>query len=330
MDKIDLILRQATKVLVTSHLQPDPDAICSALGMYDYILKEYQNLSVDIYLNGEKLEAYTALKNYDDIKWVNDIAEVVSNYDTIVFTDGSEITRFTTQNLNLSKYKTICIDHHKGSTLKADASILEEDQPSASQIIYSHFFKNTNLIEPYIAEVLLTGILSDTVMLKYTKHKPIETLDIVKDLIEISDMDISRIEEKYFGFTQYDWEIIQELTKNIVRVQANTPFIYSYLPVEFLNRYSLNVIKQGKSKFLQLFGTSLQGYPWSFIATPNSITSMNISFRSLTDSINVREIANNFNGGGHDNMSGGEISIQPSESAQEVCLKIVNKIKTII
>jgi len=334
MDKIDLILRQSKNVLITSHLQPDPDAICSALGMYDYVLKEYPDLKVDCYMNGEKLEAYSGLKNYDNIKWISELADVVNNYDTLVFTDGSQTSRFTNKvdSIDLTKFKTICIDHHKNEFSKFDAMVLEPDEPSASQLIYKYFFRDSrHLVDSYVAEVLLTGILSDTGMLKFIRSNSLSTFDYVKELIEISDLDLKMIEDKYFSLTASDWDIISELIKNIVKVDnVSKPFLYSYLPIEFLDKYSLNLVKQGKSKFQMLFATSIDKYKWSFVASPSSSTKINLSFRSSPGVVNVRQLAENFGGGGHDLAAGGELSIIENEPFTNVCLKIVDKIKTLI
>lgn len=332
MDKINQILVDAKNLLITSHLTPDPDAICSSLGMYDYITRTFPNISVRCLLTGNKLTAYNNLKNYNKIEWVSELTDNLQSFDTIVFVDASELSRFTdfTHKLDLTKYKTICIDHHKNQTANFNFSIIESDEPSASQIIYKYFFKDSNLLEPQIAEVFLTGILSDTGMLKFVRPDAISTFDYVKDLIRISNIDIGIIEQKYFTFSLSDWDIIQELTKNIVKVNDfKYPFIYSYLPIEYLNKYSLNLIKQGKSKFLILFGISIEGYKWSFIATPYSKNSMNLSFRSAPDNVNVRLVANQFNGGGHDLASGGEVEIMEGEESDQVSKRVVEKIKTI-
>jgi bifunctional oligoribonuclease and PAP phosphatase NrnA len=331
MDRILKILNNAQNILVTSHLQPDPDALCSALGMYDYVLKTYSNVKVDIYFTGEKLVAYSALKNYDDIKWVNDVADVVNKYDTLIFTDGSQLSRFTNKSIDLTKFKTICIDHHKNEPSTFNATIFETNEPSASQIIYNHFFRsNKNLLDPYIAEVLLTGILSDTGMLKYVQTNALHTFDFVKELIEVSDTDLKTIEDKYFAITSTDWDIINALIQNIQKVDlAENSFIYSFLPWEYLQKYSENIIKQGKSKFQVMFATSIDKYKWSFIASPGTNKIVNLSFRSAPNSINVRKLAECFNGGGHDLASGGEVTSN-GEPIQEISLNIVNKIKTLI
>lgn len=334
MDQILEILNNAKSILVTSHLQPDPDAICSALGMYDYILKTYPDTKVDIYLNGERLEAYSALKNYDKVKWITELSSVVNDYDTLVFLDGSQITRFTKNetDIDLTKFKTICIDHHKNEASKFDATIFETEEPSAAQIVYKHFFRDRNhLVDSYVAEVLLTGILSDTGMLRFVRPTALSTFDYVKELIEISDLDLKTIEDKYFNITASDWDIISTLIKNITKVDdVAHPFIYSYLPMEYLDKYSLNLIKQGKSKFQMFFATSIDKYKWSFVSTATNAQELNLSFRASPGSVNVRLIAEQFNGGGHDLASGGKFVIEQGETVEVATLKVVDKIKTLI
>lgn len=333
MDKITDILESANSILVTSHLQPDPDAICSALGVYDYILKMYPQKKVEIMLGGTLIEEYTSFKNYDKVKWVEDIADLVNNFDTLFFVDGSQLSRFTNKKdqIELSKFKSICIDHHSNKPSNFDVLIIQPEEPSAAQLIYKYLFRGTELIDSYVAEILLTGILSDTGMLKFVHRNEIYTLDYVKELIEICDLDIGEIEQKYFQLTESDWDIIQELTKNIVKVDdVKDPFIYSYLPMAYLNKYPLNVIKKGKSKFLIFFGTTIQKYTWSFVATPNSMEEMNISFRSTPESIDVSVVASEFGlGGGHKQASGGKIEINNGEESEMVAKRIAEKIKTL-
>lgn len=165
MEQLNTILSSAKKVFITSHLKPDPDALGSLLGVYDYVVKKYPQVTIDAYLTGEADLTFTYLKSFNKIKWVEDVADFVSDYDTLIFVDASTISRFTdfAEKIELGKYQSICIDHHKNPPDSFTLNLSDSNKPAASQLVYELLFRNNkDLLDPGVAEVLLTGIMGDT------------------------------------------------------------------------------------------------------------------------------------------------------------------------
>lgn len=334
MEQLNTILSSAKKVFITSHLKPDTDAVSCLLAMHYYVSQVYPNVRADAYLSGEMTDSLNELYGFSQIKWVADISGYVNEYDTLIFVDASQLHRFTINpdKIDLTKFKSICFDHHNNEPSKFTYIVNEFNEPSCSQVLYKHLFKErSDLLNPAIGEVLLTGIMGDTGSLRYIGSKTSNTLLLVKELLDATGLQIKTIKEKYFGYSVSDWEIIAALITNTRLVSDyQHPFLYSYLPLEFLDKYSTNTIKQAKNKFLFLVSGTIKGYKWGFVATPDTLKNVNLSFRSGPDSVNVRLLAEQyFNGGGHDQTSGGEVVLSDNQTVEDLVYKMESQIKSL-
>jgi len=333
MDSINSILNNANSILVTSHLQPDPDAICSALAMYEFLKHKYPKAKVTPFLSGEPMQNYQTLKGYSDIQWVNEITEHFNNYELIVLVDQSAPNMFTTNTAEFNKSlpKMICIDHHDNPVPEFAAKYIEKDASSCSEVIYREFFRNDpTLVSADLCEIILTGIFGDTGSMKYINGTNSIVLDTIKELLIKSNLTVQDIQRKYFGYTNSDLLVIGQLLQNLKKVDDFTyPYIYSYLNPNILNLVSFQDIKSATSKFMFLFSGLIKGYDWGFVLMPEEKDLYRLSFRSIIGSVNVRMLTTEyFNGGGHDVTSGGKFESIQDEPVEDVCARIISIIKS--
>lgn len=91
------------------------------------------------------------------------------------------------------------IDHHRIDAVKTELPVFIDAEPlgSTCTIIYQLYLRNKIEVEPYYAKVLLTGILSDTLILK----SPTTTAIDIKSASELAS--ICKVDVKEFGMKMF-------------------------------------------------------------------------------------------------------------------------------
>jgi len=338
MDKIQQfheIISQAQNILVTSHIRPDPDAIGVALGMYAYLNKKYPQKNVAIYMTSEATDNWDFLKYADKLNWVDNIKPVLENFDTLIFLDGNSVGRFVErepESVDLSKFKTICIDHHPNQPDPFTLDLSDITAASATELIYKLFFRSEpELLDSDIAKILMVGIMGDTGTFRYIKPANAETLVYAKELIDIGQFEIQDIDLHLSQFSEKEFELLQILIQNTKNVELPgiPPFTYSYLPMNILDKYSINAVKSASMVYKFNILRQIKGHNWGFIVTPDAADQIGISFRSTPGYPNAKVLANKFDGGGHIMAAGGKYMLKPGEKYDSVdlCEKIIETIK---
>lgn len=329
MDKFQEIIKSSQKILITSHKFPDWDAVCSLLSMYDYLSKAYPEKDYGLYFSEKNpYESFNFLKNYEKIQWVEDIVSVINNFDTFIFLDGNTLNRFAhkEEKINLTKFKSICIDHHPGEPDNFNLSIIEINQASCSQLIYKTFFRGRNeLLDREVAETILTGILGDTNTFSYINSAKSDTLLYGKELLDIGNFDLQTLELRLSQSTVREFELLRILinnTKNIT-IQGKPQLTYTFLPLSYFGRYSKEEIRNASAKYKNAILRQVNKHNWGFVITPDYEDTLGISFRSTPGAPNVQKLAQAFNGGGHVMAAGGSYEIDDKVKDSEDLVELI-------
>lgn len=150
------ILNNSEKIGVVAHINPDGDAVSSALALVLLLKKigKAAELICDDKLD-PKLNILPCIELFNK-------RELMS-YDTVVAVDSSDIDRIGNASKLLNSAKnTIAIDHHI-THVKFTETTLVKQTSSTAEIIYE-FLKECykEYIDDNIAEILFTGLITDT------------------------------------------------------------------------------------------------------------------------------------------------------------------------
>lgn len=151
--EVQQMIANAQSVTILSHLNPDADALGTALGIYALLSQDRQK-KVEIVNASKALPMHLDfLPNFKKIKHHMDHQDSL-----IISCDCGSVDRL---GFDLSGRKIINIDHHQSNTLYGDVNVVIPAYASSSQVAYV-LFKRLYEISSDAATCFYTALLSDT------------------------------------------------------------------------------------------------------------------------------------------------------------------------
>ena len=307
-EKIKNILTASQVIVVTSHKNPDGDAIGSALGTYHFLKK--MNKSVQVVLPDSFAPAFDWMPGAKEVVFFDKnkkrAEELIAQADLIFCQDYNALNRLGNMEVTLSKSKAkkILIDHHPDPEVtQFDALFSDVNYSSTCQMIYT-LVENLvldNYLDADAATCLYTGIMTDTGSFKFSSTTP-QTHRVVASLIEkgannaaIHTAVMDNNSEDRLRLTGF--ALSEKLT-----VDHKHGIAWFVLSQKELKKFYFQI---GDTEGLVNYGLSIKGIEVAVLFTETD-ERIKISFRSKGKII-VNKFANkHFNGGGHIHAAGGQ------------------------
>lgn len=166
MEEAADLLKKAQRILITTHVNPDGDAIGASLALYAYLKEQGKETAVfiddDLPRNLSFLPNYAAVRRPDGKDWAPELLVVLD-------TDPERIGAV----INCApKAKMLNIDHHIANNEQADYLYLAKRSATAEMIfeILEHLGAAFSLS---IALPLYTGLVTDTGFFRYSNTTPL-------------------------------------------------------------------------------------------------------------------------------------------------------------
>jgi phosphoesterase RecJ-like protein len=318
------IIKPADKIVLTTHVVPDGDAIGSELAFCEYLKQLGKNPEVINHSPTPYFLQFLDKENKilvfkDNIEKYKD---KILDADLIVLLDTNEFSRTRTLEpfVNRSKAKKICIDHHLGLIAENyDYIISDTDSPATCQMLYHIISKdNPGYINKDTANNLYTGIMTDTGSFRYPRTTS-ETFMICADLIN-KGADPVYIYEKI------------NAENPVSKIKLLSLFLSS---LEFYNDNKICIGQLTKDDFQKSGSdnTEIEGFT-SYIMSLKDVAmgiiivelddSLKLSIRSKGE-IYVNELAKEFEGGGHKNAAGANAPKQDFSKLKQIILEKAKK-----
>jgi len=300
LHKLKDILENNNSFVVTTHVNPDADAIGSQMAMYR-ILKKLNKKVYAInhsytpyYL--EFLDEEKAIEKYDAGKHEKIILEA----EVIIIVDLNFVNRTVSMEkaIRESSAVKICIDHHQEPENFFNYKFCGTEYSATGEIIYE-FLKETKIVElDYnIAVLLYAAIMTDTGSFRFERTSP-KIHRIIADLLELG-VDPTSVYDKIYDQSRFSK--IKLLGESLAGIQLNEAKNIGWMVItrEMLNR--TNADESEVDGFVN-FCLSIENVKIGilFFELKDGIK---VSFRSKGN-INVNKLAAEFGGGGHANASG--------------------------
>ncbi|SJZ38397.1 manganese-dependent inorganic pyrophosphatase [Pilibacter termitis] len=180
-----------SKIFVFGHQNPDTDAIASSMA-FAYLKAKENNLPTEAVALGEVNEETAFALNYFDLTAPRVVKRAKDEgVETVILTDHNE---FQQSIEDIEELRILgVVDHHRIANFQTAEPLFYRAEPvgSASSIVY-RMFKETGIALPKnLAGMLLSGLISDTLLLKSPTTHPTD-LQVAKDLAEIAGVELEK------------------------------------------------------------------------------------------------------------------------------------------
>lgn len=299
---IDLI-SESRKIILTTHINPDGDALGSELAFYDY-LKQLGKKSIIINHtptpdNFKFLDRKKIIRFYHSDREGNN--KLIKDADLIFILDTNQYsrTKCMAEPLRKSSAKKICIDHHLGSNENHYEVILSDtNSPATSTILYEFFnLQKRDFINRKIATYLYAGIMTDTGSFRYPRTTE-KTFSVCADLVKRGADPIWLYDEIYNNLNPEKIKLFGKFVTSITYHFGGKLVVGVVTLQDFKNYHSDVQDVEGFSTFIMSIG----GVEAGFVVVELK-DSLKCSFRSKGN-INIKDFASIFGGGGHKNAAG--------------------------
>ena len=324
MERFDLNLCQEVKewlkkdvkkIVIIPHVNPDGDAIGSALGLNDVF-------------NNAGFESNVIVPNDFPVylSWLGSVGvpliydqnsaqcnKLIDNTDALFFLDFNDVKRLgkLEEYLRLNTKKVVLIDHHPDPQIKADFMFSDMNVSSTAELVYD-FVEALDMLDSLGvngANALLTGIIADTGSFSHNASRP-PMYHIVGELIK-RGADKGKINESlYNNFSEKRMRLLGYCLSEKMEIFPEFRTALIWLSAEELKRFDFH---PGDTEGFVNYPLSVRGVVFSafFMEKHDQVK---ISFRSKGSFATNDFSGVHFNGGGHRNASGGETKLSMEEA----------------
>ena len=320
----------AKRILITSHLNPDADALGSSLLLAQALRLRLAGKQISHVLE-DQAPRFDFLAGYDAVVFEPpDKAVARLKPDLLIIVDADSFERVSRSGaaalrswLAKNNVASVVIDHHQPSETENHALVINRlldggaASPAATQDVYRLCFELLGYPKPKgYSELTLAGIVGDTGRFAYQNAYHRETFAIVSDLLD-GGASIEKIENRLHRYDRQSLAVLAELLANVKLTESYT---YSYVSDSFANSYDgpAEALKASAELFANQYIRNVEDRQWGFIVYPDSKLGKNyfsVSLRSLAGGKDVAEIAKKLGGGGHRPAAGGKLQARSAKAA---------------
>ena len=297
----------AERIVVTSHKNPDGDAVGSGLALYNYLIdkgKDAHFILPD--LMPQNLKWLPGVESIVTYKTAQEEADkIIADAELLIMADFNSSSRMgdAVKSFDASPAKRILIDHHPFPEIRTDVAYSRPEASSTSELVYELLseLSGADVLETTVATCIFTGIMTDTGCFNYNSSSP-NVFHIIANLLE-SGINKDQIIDNIFNhFSETRLRLLGFSLYKKMKVIPEYQTAYIWLTKKELEAFNN---QQGDTEGLVNYPLTIDGINFSALFTEkDGLTKC--SFRSRGTFPANKVAAERFSGGGHLNAAGGE------------------------
>lgn len=299
------LLYEVDNVLVTSHVNPDGDAVGSVLAA-TALLKAMHKKAYPVLQDGVP-KRFRFLPGSEAVMSTQQAKDAGLTFGATLLVDAGELSRMGDVELLMPEEAPLLIvDHHLSTTHPGDGEIIDTKASATCELLAPIFEAVEVKMSAAAATALYTGILTDTGRFRFV-NTTARALAVASRLVE-SGADPAAITREIY-FREKPLTTIG-LGKFLSRMQLfdQGKIVVSYMPYE-----EKDTDTEGFIDHL----TALDGVEIALLFRPLDPKTFKVSLRS-TGEANVERVARTFGGGGHEKASGATVSGDTDAAIEKV------------
>ncbi len=313
-DAVVAALRAHDRFVVTSHDNPDGDALGSLLATH-LALGALGKDSVMVLGGPTSLpDEYGFLELTG--RGLRRDAPADAPERLLVAVDCAQASRIVETRLLETAPLTINVDHHHDNTRFGDVNLVVEEASSTAEVLADVFRDLDVALTPGLAEALYTGLVTDTGRFQYSNTTP-KALRLGAELVE-AGADVSKVFEAVYESTPFPkLKLLARALERAIEL-ADGRIVVSELRREDFEAagaaepYSEGIIDHLRS----VDGAELVALVRELPA--EAAVARKGSLRSHPDGVDVSAIARSFGGGGHKRAAGFSTDLEMDEITKRI------------
>ncbi|MCE2496355.1 MAG: bifunctional oligoribonuclease/PAP phosphatase NrnA [Flavobacteriales bacterium] len=318
LDKLASFFDDPHNIVVTTHRNPDGDAMGSSLAMARYLRKKKQ--SVQVITPTDYPEFLKWMPGDSDVMIYSEDPEksndIIAKADMIICLDFNALSRIGDMEEPVRKSSAVkmMMDHHQQPELFAAFTRSVPEVGSTCQLVFEWIVEmgDRSHIDSEMAQCLYTGIMTDSGSFRFSSTSP-KTHHITADLIEYGAQPHVIYDRVMDNNKESRLRLLGYALSEKLRVLPEYKTAYINLSAEELDRFQY---EKGDTEGFVNYALSVEGVRFAAIIMDKDGL-RKVSFRSKGN-WDVNTFArNHFNGGGHVNAAGGASDLNLDETVQK-------------
>jgi phosphoesterase RecJ-like protein len=300
LDLVVAAIREHDRFLVTSHENPDGDALGSLLAMHT-ALEQLGKESVMVLAGAAPLPGEYRFLELPERGLLHATPEDRSEW-VVIAVDCANETRIADPTILTSALLTINIDHHHDNSRFGSIALVVPEASSTGELLADIFRALGVTLTAELAEALYVALVTDTGRFQYTNTTP-KALRLAADLVE-AGADVHKVFQGVYETVQFAKLKLLARALDRARVFEGGRIVVSYLlRNDFAEVGAVEPYSEGIIDYLRAVeGAQLA----ALIREPprDGGPIRKVSLRSSVDELDVSAIARAFGGGGHPQAAG--------------------------
>jgi len=294
------LLKKHSSFIITTHVNPDPDAIGSEIAMTEILKQMNKKFKV---INRSETPYNIRFLDYENVIEVFDEkihSEIFNTYDAAILLDLNHLNRTSKMEPMFREFKGefICIDHHTNPEKFSENLFIDESKSSTGELIFDFINSTENIKINYeCAVAIYSAIMTDTGSFRFSKTNP----DVHRKTAELLEFGLSseNIYDKIYSQFKFSRNKMLGYALSSIKITDSGRTSYMVITQKMLK--DTNGIEADVDGFVNFaLNTKDVQIGILFFELRNGIK---ISFRSK-GLIPINFLARQFGGGGHLNAAG--------------------------
>ncbi len=313
-------LMMAKNVLLLTHQRPDGDALGSTFGMCEFLRD--QGINARVLIPGALPRRYTKMCSGFLSKVFR---SELDDYDLFLALDCANPERlgsgeeFSVEDLRQRNF--LCIDHHSGNSLEAGCSWISADSASTCQMVMEMIDALNLPLTPEGATFLLTGMMTDTGCFCFsnTRGSTMRAAALALDYgAKIEDI----ANQVFFSKPLNQLKFEAAMVERCLQTACDGKFAYACITEELLTEFNFDLREdEGLIDILR----GLEGVVIAMLVHRRP-DGWRVSLRSKDSRFPVRQVALQFNGGGHELAAGCTIEVPEFADVENAVLPLIREL----
>ncbi len=316
-DEIVDLLLNARKVVLTTHIFPDGDALGSQLGLGHAL----EAMGKEVYFYCEEPASYL-LDFLPGCEKLIPFFPDDHDFDCAVSLDCGDIRRLGNQAQALVEFKPfIVIDHHAGHQEFGDLRWIDPHRSSTGEMVFDLIRLIGGRITKDCAYCLYTAILTDTGSFRYESTTP-HTMRVAADLMEYGISIPEICGHIYDSYSKNRLQLLQKVLASLELFSDDKIAIIRVTQELFAETQTTGA----DTELFINFPRSLQTVKVAVFLKETPDNLIGVSMRAKGD-VDVAKVARDFGGGGHVNAAGFKI---PDVTADELQQRLLDELRPLV